>query len=119
MPIAPAPLIAVFIQVNALPRAERETSILNGDRYRHTEQRALDVTRHIVVTLVGMTKRTIPRPRRRHETIQSRLHVDAHVGIGVFIDRQRRRSVLEKQMAKPDVNLGEVGLYLLDYIVRN
>jgi hypothetical protein len=62
------------------PHRSRLPSHLNGDRQRHTEQRALDVTQHIVVALVGMTKRTIPRPSRRHETIQRRLHVDEHVG---------------------------------------
>lgn len=88
MPIAPTPLIAMFIQVNALPRPEGESSILNGDRERYTEQRALDVAGHIVVALVGMAKGAVPGPSRRYESIECRLHIDAHVGIGVFIDRQ-------------------------------
>jgi hypothetical protein len=42
------------------------------------------------------------------------LQVAAHIGIGVFVDSQGRRRVLDKQMQQPDVEFRQYGQLCLD-----
>ena len=53
---------------------------------------------HIVVALQRMAVIGVPFG---YQTVENRFQVDSDIRIGIFIDRQRRRGVADKQMQQP------------------
>jgi hypothetical protein len=90
--------VAVFEQVDALPAAEREPAVANGNRERNRGECTLDVGRHVVGAL-----RSVRNPLHRrlircgHEPAKELDEIAAHVGVGVLLDQQRARRVLHEQ----------------------
>lgn len=56
---------------------------------------------HVVRSFARMHK----RQRLGYDMIDRCLQVPAHIGIGAFVDRQRRRRMLDKEMQKADANI--------------
>ena len=97
---ARAAVVAVLAEVDPLPGAEREAPVADRDRHRRADQQRLDVRGHVV----GPLGRVLEVGRvLRHRAREPALHVAAHVGIGVLVDRQRRRGVLDEQVRQPDL----------------
>ena len=76
---------AVFPQENALPSAETEAAIDEGDHFCGPSQRHLDMARHIIRPFVGMRKIGIII---RHEAVDEALQVTTGARIGIFHNHQ-------------------------------
>lgn len=70
----------------------------DGDGEARAEEACLGVGRHVVVALEGML---IIGLALRYKMVEDALHVAAHVGVGVFVDRQRSRGVLYEKVEQP------------------
>jgi hypothetical protein len=95
--LTPSPTIAVLAQVDPLPDAQRQPTVLHRNHQRRSEQRGLDVSRHVVRTL----QRMLVRKMLRHQGIDRRLEIGSHFRRSILVHRQRRRRVLKKQIQQP------------------
>jgi hypothetical protein len=88
------------LRSDPLPGAQMRSPVAHGDRHRRAEQRGLDVGGHVIGALESV------RPaaeRLRDRCVEPGLEVAAHLGRGVFVERQRGRGVL-------DVDVEQAGL---------
>lgn len=53
--------------------------------------------------------------RFRREPVNRRFEVGQNVGVGVFVDRQRRRRVLQKEMQQPCLDVCNFGHCVEDF----
>ena len=81
---AVAAVVAKFAEVDALPGAEGETPIGDGDREAHAEERTLGVGGHVIGPLHGVVIVGLALP---HKAVHDLAEVGAHVGVGILIDR--------------------------------
>lgn len=109
MSTTPPTLVTMFIQIHTLPRTQRQLSLLNRNVQRHAHQTTLYMSRHVIIAFHRVTKRPIAIPRGGDNFVERRLHIGADVGIRIFIDGQRCRSVLDKQIAEAYLDFGNVG----------
>ena len=95
----------VLEEVDALPRAQREMAVEDGNRKLHLSQGSFEVGRHVIrafrVMLVGAVFRGDP--------VEVCLQVDAYGRVGVFLDQERRGGVPaeDRQEAGVDLLAGE------------
>jgi len=90
-----AALIAVLAQVNALPDAQVKLAFGNGNGATGTQQRIFYMGRHVVFAFIAML---IIRRAFRHKSIKVTFHILAHRRIGILINRQRCRCMLDKEV---------------------
>jgi hypothetical protein len=90
--VAGVTLRAVFPQINPLPRSQRELSGADGKVQIHRRQCRADVRGHVVVAFRRVDKQ---RVAVRHEPLEKRLQIAAHIRVGIFLDEQRSRRVLQ------------------------
>ena len=95
---------AMLDQIDRLPGSEREPALQHRNLQRRRRQHGLDMRRHVVgafgvVAPPGALGRE--PAERRHEIVQ-------HRGIGVFLDRQRRRGVADEQRHRALLRAGFV-----------
>jgi hypothetical protein len=83
----------VLEQINALPRSERHSSRKHRNRQLSLCQGSANVRRHVVGTFDGVA---IPRIVFPHETLEKIGQIADYVRIGVLLNRQRGRCVLDK-----------------------
>ena len=81
---AAAAVVAVFAQVDALPGADVQASIGDGDRQAVSEQAAFQVRGHVVATFIRMA---VVRFILRHQAIKETLEILPHRGVGILINR--------------------------------
>jgi len=62
------------------------------------------MTRHIVVTLHGMAKRSVVVPSFRYDFVESYFQISSHVGIGILVQSQACRRMLDEYIHHTDVN---------------
>ena len=84
----------MFAQVDSLPGTQVEPALSDGDRKGATQQRRLDVGRHVV----GAFARMPIGKRFRSDRLQGVFQIVGDVGIGVFVNRQRCRGMLQEQV---------------------
>lgn len=89
-PVRPHPMLE---QINALPSPQRQLAFVNRDGQLRLRQRRPYVRSHIVRSLGSMSVEARIFGNKATEEIGQIRH---HVGIGVFLNHQRRRSVLAK-----------------------
>ena len=83
--------LAMFEQINALPGSQRQLALVNRNRQLRLRESRPDMRRHIVRTLGRVpVQARIFRDQAGKEIGQ----VGHHVGIGVFLNHERRRGVL-------------------------
>jgi hypothetical protein len=80
-------------QINPLPRSQRHPPPDHWDREVRLRQRRANVRRHVVWTFGGMTVAVVILRRKPFEEIGEIQH---HIWIGVLLNYQRRRGVLEE-----------------------
>jgi len=88
---------AMLDQIDRLPGSECQFAVQDRDMQRACRQHGLDVRRHIVGTfgVVAPTGVLGREPaEHRHEIVE-------HGGIGILLDRQRRRSMADEQRHRP------------------
>ena len=66
------------------------------------------MSRHVVVSLHGMFEGPVVVPGGRNNLVEGRLHVPSNVRIGVFVDGQGRRRVLDKEVAHANLDLRDI-----------
>ena len=89
---------AMFPKVDALPGAETQPAVLKWNREVNARQSAAHVRGHIVGTFGGMDEKAIAVG---HDARHPRFEIAPHVGISIFLDEQRGRSVPHVQSAQP------------------
>jgi hypothetical protein len=77
------------------------------------------MSRHVVIALHGVSKDATATPLGWHQLVESHLHISPHVGIGIFINCEGSRSVLDKEVAQTDINLRQVGGNGLENVRRD
>mmetsp|Transcript_47693 Transcript_47693/g.152882 ORF Transcript_47693/g.152882 Transcript_47693/m.152882 type:complete len:329 (+) Transcript_47693:354-1340(+) len=102
-PRVPRPVsadVAVLVEVQALPRPEVEGSM--GHRHGHgrAHEGGLDVPRHVVIALHCVLEE-IPVPRFGADVVECGLHICAHGGVGVLVDREARGGVADEEVCHP------------------
>lgn len=98
-------------KVNSLPGSEHRTTRRNRYRQRRRGQRRLDVSGHVVWALAGVDEERVAFRDKAAEECQE---IALHVGIGVFLDEERRRGVSHEhgQQAGGHAARGDEGLNL-------
>ena len=91
--------VAMFAEVNALPSSEGQTSCSDRDDEGGSEQRRLYVGRHVI----GAFQRVLIGEILRSQGVAQGLQIVSNLRRSVFVDRQRCRSVLDKQVKKADI----------------
>ena len=92
---ASATIIAKLAEVDALPSAQVEAAVGNGNGERYARQRALGMAGHVVATLVGVA---IVGFVFAHQAVVYLLHVGTHGGVVVLVDGEGATGVLHKQI---------------------
>lgn len=84
----------MFPQVNPLPSAKFPSPIAQWHAQVDRRERRTDMGWHIVCAFARVDEQRIAVG---HESFEKVLQIRADIGIGVFLDQQRRRGVLEMQ----------------------
>jgi len=89
---------AVFEHVNSLPGAQCEPGIDDRDGQLRLRKRGADMRRHVIGTLGGVA---VPGCVFGNDARKELIEITYHVGVGVFLDDQRSRGVLNKHRQQP------------------
>ena len=84
----------MFTQIDPLPRAQGQPPCPHWDTERCSEQRRLDMCGHVVGAFAGMTIGKI----LWSDHVERRFQVQRDIRVGILVDRQRRRSVLDEDI---------------------
>lgn len=77
------------------------------------------MSRHIIVTFQSMSEGPITIPLSRNKFVQCDFHITSYVWVGIFINGQGCRCVLDKKIAHANLNLLQVGSSGFDDVSRN
>ena len=88
-------VIAELAEVDALPCAEVQLSMGDGDGEAHPEERAFGMRRHVVQSFHGVV---VIRFVLLHETVHNLAEVGTHIGIGILVNGESARSVLYEKV---------------------
>ena len=87
--------IAEFAQVDPLPRAQVDAPAADGKRESRPHERRFRMGGHVVVALVGVD---VVGFAFADEAVEDRFQIGAHVGIGVLVEGQTGRGVLDEEV---------------------
>lgn len=99
---------SVLPEVDALPGAEHEFAVLIGDRQRGGREHGLDVGGHVVRAFNGVGVNGVVF---WHEAIEPLFQIVSCGGVGVLLNQEARRCMLDKYCAQPFGGL--LGLHML------
>lgn len=97
-------VVAVFAEVNALPGAHVEPPPGDGNGHAAAQHRSLQVGRHVVGPFVVVA---VVRGVFGHHAVEVALKVLPHGGVGVLVDGQRGRSVLDEHVQQAHFDLSQ------------
>ena len=85
----------MFTEINALPGAQIQSTSRNRDRQAAADEDRFDVRRHVVrpFIVVGIVGGVF-----RDKLIKVRFQVSAHFRLHIFVEGQRGRGVLDKEV---------------------
>lgn len=92
----------MFPKINSLPCAERHFSADDWNAEIDRSQRGADVSGHIIITLTGMAENRIAignEPRKKS------FEIAAHFRVGIFLNDERRRSVLKMKCQQAGLDI--------------
>lgn len=92
-------MVAVFPQIDALPSPELQTALADGDGHRRAQQAGLDMGGHIVRAFQAVD---IMGGAVRDQLAQMGFQIAAHAGVGVFVEGEGGRGVLDEEMGQAD-----------------
>ena len=87
--------VTELTEIDALPRAEVQSAVSNGDIDAHASYDALRMGWHVVRIFKNVP---IVRHVFRYESVENRLHVTSHVRIPVLANAERATRVLHKEI---------------------
>jgi len=93
-------LIAVFAQVDALPDPEGQRPVAHRNRDARAQHRGFDVSGHVVGAFDGVDEGLV----FGDHAIEAGFKIRANIGIGVFVDGQACRGVLDKDVQQSDAD---------------
>ena len=93
----------MFIEINPLPRAERQFAVAYGQAEIAVREDAADVGRHVIAALGIMAKDGIAVPDHAR---QKGFEIAAHRRIGVLAQHQRGAGVLQEHVAQTGMVAG-------------
>jgi hypothetical protein len=85
---------AVFPQINTLPGSQGQLALADGQREIDAGQRGADVRGHVVIAFGSVDEERIAVG---HQPRKKGFEVAAHIGVGIFLDQKRRRSMAQVQ----------------------
>ena len=90
-----ASVVAEFAKVDALPSAEIQSMVRDGNGERNTHERRFGMSRHVVipferVLVVGLVF--------GYQMVENPFHVVSHTGIGILVDTQTTTGMLHEQV---------------------
>lgn len=101
--------------VNTLPRARVQPSVRNRHTNTRAHQTALDVSRHIIQSLVIVpVQHTLLVLRRK--AVQRISHVGAHSRIGILVKRETAGSVLNEEVHDADFEVLDLWDLARDFV---
>ena len=83
---AVAAVVAKLAEVDALPGAEGETPIGDGNREAHAEERTFGVGGHVIGSLHGVIIVGLVLP---HKAVHNLVEVAPHIRVGILVDGER------------------------------
>lgn len=101
---------------NTLPRPRVEPPIRNRDCDTRAYQRTFHMRWHIITALRIVAVQTLALLVLRHDTIQSRAHVGAHIFVPVLVQAERARGVLDKEVQKAGFVVLDLGEFFEDCV---
>ncbi len=106
-------MIPMFAQINALPCAQVQPPVTDGNRKRAADEQTLDVSGHVIRALVGVP--VVGHVGRGQMPAEVRFQVRPHRRIGILVKSQRGGGVLNENMHQPHGNLADLG-HLLQHV---
>ena len=97
-------VVAVFAEVDSLPDAEIEVAVGDGDGDAHAAEDGLGMGGHIVGAFEGVLVAGLVFG---DEAIEDGFHIDAHIGVAVFVDGESATGVFGEEVE--DASLGQSG----------
>ena len=88
-------MITVLAQINTLPGTHRQAAGLDRQTQLAAQETGLEVRRQIIRTFVIVFE---PGTALRHQQVEKTLEVTANRRIGILVDGQRSRGVLQPQV---------------------
>ena len=79
--------------IDPLPGAEGECPGDHGNMHRHVSEHGLDMRRHVI----GPFDVVDPAGIGRGEAIECDREIGTHIGIGIFLDDERRRCMAHEK----------------------
>ena len=98
-------MVAVLVEVDALPGAEIQFAVGNRDVQAHAHQRGFDVRWHVVSAL----RRVLPVPTLGCNLVHPRIKVGSHVRAAILVDRDGRARVLDEQVQQANFEFLQFG----------
>ena len=95
---AASAIVAKLTQVDALPCAEVQTAVGDGDAEADSRETAFGMSRHVVVALEGVV---IIRFAFAHEVVVYGLHVVTHIGSAFSLMLRAQLVCLMKRFSNP------------------
>jgi hypothetical protein len=77
------------------------------------------MTRHVIITLHGMSKGSIAISLCRYNLVQGCFHVSSYIRIGILVNCQGCGRVLDKKVAHANVNLLDIFPRNLDNVASD
>ena len=114
---AASAIVAKLTQVDALPCAEVQTAVGDGDAEADSRETAFGMSRHVVVALEGVV---IIRFALAHEVVVYGLHVVTHIGVGILVDAEGATGVLDEEVQQSGFGkrVGQVACHLFGYQMK-
>lgn len=107
-------MVSVLAQVDPLPGAQVQSSIADRDGQIRANHGCLDMACYVVRALIDVREHTIRCPFLGRDFIEGDLEVRTDRGVGILINRQGGRGVLNKNVASAHGKAAELGAYGLD-----
>ena len=96
---AGAAIVAEFAEVNALPGAEIQAPVGDGDSDRGADKSGFGVGRHIVIAFAGVA---IKGFALLHKSVENSCEVNLHVGVGILVDGKCGGCMFDEDVHQPN-----------------
>ncbi len=102
----------MLTQINTLPDTQSQAAIRYRQGHASTQQAGLDMRRHIIRPLHTMD--IVSGPVRR-QLPEMGFHVAPDIRVGIFVDTQRSRGVLDEKVRQSDTEFAQFGEMLQQF----
>ena len=97
-------MVAMFVEIDALPGAQVETAVADGDGYCVAKKHGFDVGGHVVGSFVSVA---VVRGVFGNRFVEVALHVLADSRVRVFVEGQGGGCVADEDVGQADVEVAQ------------